>query len=330
MFRFPDVFKVGIAESGNHDQRENEDDWGERYQGLLVRNADGTDNYDAEANQNFANAAEGASAARARHDGHERAAVSDHADRGRADQGGQGLRPDHDPEREPRIRRRVELHDAASVGLLREVADRHGTGAAAMMRTSTSGGNPSDTAPFPRYVVDPRVSKFIVQAFSGGMLSALGHDPKFVARDFSGEVVFDANQPDSASMMLTIRPASFALMDDVSERDRATILRTMHDEVLESSTFTEIAYRCPKAKTRPLGPGQSEVTLDGELTLHGVTRRQAIAAKFNASGPTLRAFGEFTVRQSEYDIKPVTVAASMLKVKDELKCSFDIVAHRSP
>jgi dipeptidyl-peptidase-4 len=54
MFRFPDFFKAGIAESGNHDQRENEDDWGERYQGLLVRNADGTDNYTAEANQNYA------------------------------------------------------------------------------------------------------------------------------------------------------------------------------------------------------------------------------------------------------------------------------------
>ncbi|OFW07947.1 MAG: peptidase S9 [Acidobacteria bacterium RIFCSPLOWO2_02_FULL_67_36] len=54
MFRFPDFFKAGIAESGNHDQRENEDDWGERYQGLLLRNGDGTDNYDAEANQNFA------------------------------------------------------------------------------------------------------------------------------------------------------------------------------------------------------------------------------------------------------------------------------------
>jgi dipeptidyl-peptidase-4 len=51
MFRYPDFFKAGIAESGNHDQRLYEDDWGERYQGLRVRNADGTDNYDAEANQ---------------------------------------------------------------------------------------------------------------------------------------------------------------------------------------------------------------------------------------------------------------------------------------
>ena len=54
MFRFPDFFKVGIAESGNHDQRQYEDDWGERYQGGLVKNSDGTDSYDLEANQNQA------------------------------------------------------------------------------------------------------------------------------------------------------------------------------------------------------------------------------------------------------------------------------------
>jgi dipeptidyl aminopeptidase/acylaminoacyl peptidase len=54
MFRFPDFFKVGIAESGNHDQREYEDDWGERYQGLLTRGADGVDNYEIEANQSQA------------------------------------------------------------------------------------------------------------------------------------------------------------------------------------------------------------------------------------------------------------------------------------
>ncbi len=51
MFRYPDFFKVGIAESGNHDNREYEDDWGERYQGLETKNADGTDSYTAESNQ---------------------------------------------------------------------------------------------------------------------------------------------------------------------------------------------------------------------------------------------------------------------------------------
>jgi dipeptidyl aminopeptidase/acylaminoacyl peptidase len=54
MFRYPDFFKVGISESGNHDNREYEDDWGERYQGLEVKRPDGTSNYDDQANQNIA------------------------------------------------------------------------------------------------------------------------------------------------------------------------------------------------------------------------------------------------------------------------------------
>ena len=54
MFRYPDFFKVGVSQAGNHDNRVYEDDWGERYQGLLVRTPDGSDNYAAEANQLFA------------------------------------------------------------------------------------------------------------------------------------------------------------------------------------------------------------------------------------------------------------------------------------
>jgi dipeptidyl-peptidase-4 len=51
MFRYPDFFKVGISEAGNHDNREYEDDWAEKWQGLLQKNADGTTNYDNQANQ---------------------------------------------------------------------------------------------------------------------------------------------------------------------------------------------------------------------------------------------------------------------------------------
>lgn len=53
MFGHPDFFKVGISESGNHDNRNYEDDWGERYQGLLVQSGN-TDNYAPQANQTHA------------------------------------------------------------------------------------------------------------------------------------------------------------------------------------------------------------------------------------------------------------------------------------
>ncbi|MDX1942222.1 MAG: DPP IV N-terminal domain-containing protein, partial [Saprospiraceae bacterium] len=54
LFRYPDFYKAGISESGNHDNRNYEDDWGERYIGLLTQDSTGKSNYEDQANQNFA------------------------------------------------------------------------------------------------------------------------------------------------------------------------------------------------------------------------------------------------------------------------------------
>lgn len=51
MFRYPDFFKVGVSQAGNHDNRNYEDDWAEKWQGLLETDANGRSNYDNQANQ---------------------------------------------------------------------------------------------------------------------------------------------------------------------------------------------------------------------------------------------------------------------------------------
>jgi dipeptidyl-peptidase 4 len=51
MFRYPDFFKVGVSQAGNHDNRNYEDDWGERYIGLEVKDASGKSNYEDQATQ---------------------------------------------------------------------------------------------------------------------------------------------------------------------------------------------------------------------------------------------------------------------------------------
>jgi hypothetical protein len=45
-------------------------------------------------------------------------------------------------------------------------------------------------------------------------------------------------------------------------------------------------------------------------------------------GDMLRASGDFTLSQSDFGIKPVSVAGGALKLKDELKFSFEIVARK--
>ena len=104
----------------------NEDDWGERYQGLLVKNADGTDNYDAEANQNFAKNLKGhLLLAHGTMDTnvppYQTMLVADALIKANKDFDLLMI-----PNAEPRLRRGVELHDAAPLGLLREVADGRG------------------------------------------------------------------------------------------------------------------------------------------------------------------------------------------------------------
>jgi dipeptidyl-peptidase-4 len=54
LFRYPDFYKVGVSQAGNHENRNYEDDWGERYIGLLTKTADGKDNYEPQANQIYA------------------------------------------------------------------------------------------------------------------------------------------------------------------------------------------------------------------------------------------------------------------------------------
>jgi len=51
ILRYPDFFKVAVSQAGNHDNRNYEDDWAEKWQGLLERLSDSTTNYDNQANQ---------------------------------------------------------------------------------------------------------------------------------------------------------------------------------------------------------------------------------------------------------------------------------------
>ena len=74
MFRYPDFFKVGISEAGNHDNREYEDDWGERYQGLLTHTG-GRNELRRPSQPEYRQKPQGPPAAGARHDGRQRAAV---------------------------------------------------------------------------------------------------------------------------------------------------------------------------------------------------------------------------------------------------------------
>lgn len=196
------------------------------------------------------------------------------------------------------------------------------------MTESAQTGGSAPTGGVIQLNVDPRASKFTIQAFASGMLSALGHSPTFAARDYQGEVHCNPETGAEAALKLTVKATGLQLMDDLSTKDRKTIEETMQNEVLESAKYPEIVYDSPPSSTtvKKTGDGQFDVALNGNLTLHGVTRQLPVTAKVVANQAMIRAYGEFQIRQSDYKIKLVSVAGGTLKVKDELKCTFDMVA----
>jgi polyisoprenoid-binding protein YceI len=181
-----------------------------------------------------------------------------------------------------------------------------------------------------RYSIDPDISRFVVRVVASGMLSAFGHNPTIVIRDFAGEARFDPGSLDSAELHLRVKSGSLAVTDNVSDKDRREIERTMNQEVLETAKYPEIVFDSSNVSASKAGDGQYWINLVGDLSLHGVTSTQPVAAQVALMGDTLRAYGEFALRQTTYGIKLVSVAGGTLKVKDELKCSFDIVARKQP
>lgn len=179
-----------------------------------------------------------------------------------------------------------------------------------------------------RYALDAGLSRFTVKAFASGLLSAFGHNPMFAIRDFAGEVLFLPDSVEDAKLHLTISAASLTVQDQVSDKDRREIERLAAEEVLEVSRFPHITYDCSSVSAAKTDPGQYTATLNGRLMLHGVTRIQPVEARVNLLGSMLRASGELGLKQSDYGIKLVSALGGALKVKDEVKLTFDLTARK--
>jgi len=187
--------------------------------------------------------------------------------------------------------------------------------------------SPSEPLPAVQYRIDAGQSRFMVKVFKDGLLSVLAHDHNIAIRDISGVAQFTPGPISPASLQLTIKSESLAVTDKVSASDRQKIENTMREEVLEIGKHPEIVFRSTKIDIDKSEDGQFQAKIWGQLTLHGVTKDGLINATLTMADNTLHAKGSFNLRQSEYSIKPVSAGGGTIKVKDELKFTFDIVAH---
>ena len=178
------------------------------------------------------------------------------------------------------------------------------------------------------YSIDKSSSRFTVRAFATGMLSSLGHSPTFAIRDFHGDLEFAPESLTAAALRVQVRADSLEVMDDIKSNDRQEMESAMNNSVLETAKYPEISFATTSVSASQLGENRYQISLNGNLSLHGVTRPVTIPSQVTLLGDMLRAGGEFTLLQTSFGIALVSVAGGTLKLKDELKFSFDIVARK--
>jgi polyisoprenoid-binding protein YceI len=179
-----------------------------------------------------------------------------------------------------------------------------------------------------RYRLDAGQSKFMVRAFAGGPLWFKGHDHFVAARDFSGEAQLTPGAASPASLQMTVRADSLVETRDVfTEQQKQIINKELREIVLEAAKYPEITFKSTEV-TGNLTGGQFKTKIGGDLTLHGVTRRIVIPATVTLGGNDLRARGEFTVNRGDYNVKATSAVHGLVRVRDKLKFTFDIVARQ--
>jgi polyisoprenoid-binding protein YceI len=179
-----------------------------------------------------------------------------------------------------------------------------------------------------RYVFDKGASRFTVQAFAAGMLSIFGHNPVIAIRDFEGEVQFDDGTYEHASLGLKVKTATFEVLDEMRRDDRAKLEQLMREDVLDIADFPDVLFKSKQISVEKVSVGVLQAKVSGDLTLHGSTQSHSFEARVMVMGTMLRVSGDFSIRQSDYGIKPVSFAAGALRLKDELKFNFELVARQ--
>lgn len=179
-----------------------------------------------------------------------------------------------------------------------------------------------------RYLIDRSGSSFTVQAFATGVLSAFGHNPTIAIGDYDGVIQSPSETFEQASMRLTLRTNAMEVLDDMKKDDLKKLEQEMYENILEVSRYPTAEYDSKQITAQRLSDGLVHVAVLGELSFHGVRRAQSFDARVTNMGGLLRISGDFTLRQSDYGIKPYTVAGGVLRLKDEIKFKFELVARR--
>jgi polyisoprenoid-binding protein YceI len=179
------------------------------------------------------------------------------------------------------------------------------------------------------YVLDSSQSKFIARAFAGGLLWFKGKDHFVAVREFTGEAQLTPGSITPASLEITAKAASMVETRDVfTEQQKQIINKELREIVLEPEKYPDITFKSTRVSGKSTGADRYDLKIEGNLTLHGVTRPITIPTEVTVSGNDMRARGEFSIDRDDFGVKATSAFHGMVRVRQKIEFTFDIVGHQ--
>jgi polyisoprenoid-binding protein YceI len=187
---------------------------------------------------------------------------------------------------------------------------------------------PQPAAP-DHYAIDAAASRFTATIGTVGLLSTFGHEHTVALRDFSGDVRLSEDDVEAGSLTLRIRAASLGETGmGWSDEDRKSIDQDIREQALEVTAYPEIVFQSSAVSSRQIAREEYQIEIQGQLTLHGVTRPVTVPARVTVHEGTLTANGKFMVLHRDYKIRRLSAVAGTIKASDEIWMNFEIVARK--
>ncbi len=174
------------------------------------------------------------------------------------------------------------------------------------------------------YILTP-ASRFEVKTGKAGLLGFAGHGHLVRARASSGQIVYYPNSPADSRVEVVVPVDSLEVLTPPDTAEIRKVTETMRREVLHPDQYPVISF----VSTTGTSAGDG-LQVRGRLTIAGQTRDVAVVMRLEAAGDTLRATGSFSVKQSEFGIRPYRGGpAGTVRVADRVEFNLSAVAIRS-
>lgn len=163
-------------------------------------------------------------------------------------------------------------------------------------------------------------SRLVVRTGKAGLFGFAGHEHLIQAREFSGRIVYYPHDPQASHVTVSIATERLEVLTPPDTEEIRKVTAAMRAEVLDVAQYPEITLA--SQSVRQVG---DTLHIQAALTMKGKTRTVPLTMRVVLGPDTLRVTTTFTVRQSDYGIRPYRGGpGGTVRVADAV--SFDIEA----